>query len=115
MGWGNGLIRAILTPNRSSKALNFDLSFCRDPVEANAQADQDDGFESLNSQGSSEDSKGDSGDFPAAGPQADDDEIGEATDPELVPVANQRASPEAVFRNNWLEQSARRASRELFL
>ncbi|BES92361.1 Male germ-cell putative homeodomain transcription factor [Nesidiocoris tenuis] len=81
-----------------------------DPVEANAQADQDDGFESLNSQGSSEDSKGDSGDFPAAGPQADDDEIGEATDPELVPVANQRASPEAVFRNNWLEQSARRAS-----
>lgn len=42
----------------------------------------DDGFESLNSQGSSED----------------------------VQAVQPPEGPEAVFRNNWLEQSARRAS-----
>ena len=46
----------------------------------------DDGFESLNSQGSSED----------------------------VQALQPQERPEAVFRNNWLQQSARRVSSKFY-
>ncbi|KAF6213885.1 hypothetical protein GE061_011610 [Apolygus lucorum] len=79
----------------------------RDPVEV---SQEDDGFESLNSQESNEDAKGNEN-CEQVDPPVDgvDDGAGDVTEEETTPVVR-KASPEAVFRNNWLEQSARRAS-----
>uniref|UniRef100_T1HJG4 Phtf-FEM1B_bdg domain-containing protein n=4 Tax=Rhodnius TaxID=13248 RepID=T1HJG4_RHOPR len=68
-------------------------------VKASGQQD-DDGFESLNSVGSTEE-------LVAAD---NNNALQEEKIKNNTPSQNSQPGPEAVFRNNWLEQSARRAS-----
>ncbi|XP_014253008.1 putative homeodomain transcription factor isoform X2 [Cimex lectularius] len=95
VGWETSSAKPSLSPAKeeSKGSPHHDQRNQRDE---SVNPQDDDGFESLNSHGSNE------------------ERAVEASDNSVIAKENEqevkKAEPEAVFRNNWLEQSARRAS-----